>query len=58
MKVVYLGKSSPLALIRDRVYEVMAEERGWYRIIDETGEDYLYPKTLFRSAENVQLPSA
>jgi hypothetical protein len=25
-----------------------AEEHGLLRVIDESGEDYLYPKTLFR----------
>jgi hypothetical protein len=27
----------------------LAEKRGLVRIIDESGGDYLYPKTLFRS---------
>jgi len=26
-----------------------AEKHGFMRIIDESGDDYLYPKTLFRS---------
>jgi hypothetical protein len=32
-----------------------AEKQGLVRIIDESGEDYLYPRTLFRS---VELPQA
>jgi hypothetical protein len=34
-------------LIAGKVYEVVAIEGGWYRIIDESGEDYLYPSDLF-----------
>jgi hypothetical protein len=32
-----------------------AEKHGMLRIIDESGEDYLYPKALFRS---IALPQA
>ncbi len=28
-------------------YEVMGEERGMLRIVDESGEDYLYPARAF-----------
>lgn len=39
-----------------KVYEVLpdpsAERSGWIRIVDETGEDYLYPATLFQPAED------
>lgn len=28
-----------------------AERSGWIRIVDETGEDYLYPMTLFQAIE-------
>jgi hypothetical protein len=30
-----------------KAYEIISIERGWYRIIDESGEDYLYPPELF-----------
>lgn len=29
-------------------YEVLGEERGMLRVVDESGEDYLYPVTAFR----------
>jgi hypothetical protein len=29
--------------------DASAEKRGMLRIIDESGEDYLYPKTFFRA---------
>ena len=32
-----------------------AEKHGMLRIVDESGEDYLYPKTLFRA---IALPQA
>jgi hypothetical protein len=29
--------------------DTAAEKRGMLRVVDESGEDYLYPKGLFRS---------
>jgi hypothetical protein len=40
-----LEKRKIYVLLRDPV----AEKRGLLRIIDESGDDYLYPKVLFRS---------
>jgi hypothetical protein len=34
-------------LIAGKVYEVLAVEEDWYRVVDESGEDYLYPPNLF-----------
>jgi hypothetical protein len=31
--------------------DLNAEERGLFRIIDESGEDYLYPSTFFGLVE-------
>jgi hypothetical protein len=39
-----LEKRKIYVLLRDPV----AEKRGLLRIIDESGDDYLYPKVLFR----------
>ena len=33
------------------IYEVLSIEKGWYRIVDDTGEDYLYPPEAFEIAE-------
>jgi hypothetical protein len=52
MKVKYLGESDPLALIHGKLYSVLSIEENWYRIVDETGEDYLYPQELFEAAES------
>ena len=37
------------------LHDVVAEKHGMRRIIDESGEDYLYPKTFFRT---IALPQA
>jgi hypothetical protein len=29
-------------------YETLGEERGMLRVMDESGEDYLYPASAFR----------
>lgn len=51
MKVKYIQKGTPLSCLKDHVYEVISIERGWYRIIDESGEDYLYPPDSFEIVE-------
>lgn len=49
----------PASLEKRKIYVALldgeAEHHGLLRIIDESGEDYLYPKTLFRS---IDLPIA
>jgi hypothetical protein len=43
----------PASLERRKIYVTVrdpgAEKHGLLRIIDESGDDYLYPKTIFRS---------
>lgn len=52
--VVYTGSSlgdiSADDLTLGRVYEVKAEENGMFRVVDDSGEDYLYPSACFRGA--------
>lgn len=50
-----LGDFSGDDLTIGRVYEVLeeADAHGMLRIIDDSGENYLYPKTLF---EPVDIP--
>lgn len=52
MKVIYVGPTEPNTLDYGEVYEVLSEEDGWYRIIDKSGEDYLYPKDEFKIIED------
>lgn len=47
MKVRYLGETSFLELTRGKVYEVVSVEKGWYRLVDDSVEDYLYPPDEF-----------
>ena len=48
MKVIYLGNNDPLSLLYGKNYDVISVEKDWYRIVDKTGEDYLYPPELFK----------
>lgn len=47
MKIQYLGETSFLELTNGKVYNVISVEKGWYRIVDDSGEDYLYPPDEF-----------
>ena len=51
MKVKYIDESDPLELINGKIYDVIEvdEESGWYRIIDETVEDYLFELEAFET---------
>jgi hypothetical protein len=52
MKVRYIGKHETPALDREKLYEVLDEEKGWYRIMTELEQDYLFPPTEFEIVEN------
>jgi hypothetical protein len=53
------NKSHPASLEKRKIYvalrDAAAEKHGLIRVVDESGEDYLYPKTFFRS---IALPQA
>ena len=51
MKVKWLGKTDFLVLTNNKIYDVISIERGWYRIIDDSGDDYLYPLDMFEIVE-------
>ena len=51
MKVKFLGKTDFLVLTNGKIYDVLSVEKDWYRIIDDSGEDYLYPPELFEIVE-------
>ena len=58
--VVCVNNDGYLAsLERRKIYVALrdgdAEEHGLIRIVDESGEDYLYPKSFFRA---IALPQA
>ena len=52
MKVKFLGKTSFLVLTNNKEYNVISIEKDWYRIIDDSGDDYLYPPQLFEVVED------
>lgn len=56
LKVKYIGELDIdvpnsykifMDVLPGKIYEVLAVERGWYRIVDESEEDYLYPPDDF-----------
>ena len=53
------NKGYPASLEKRKIYivlrDVAAEKHGLTRVVDESGEDYLYPKALFRP---IALPQA
>ena len=51
MKVKFIAQSETLALIKGKIYEVISIEKGWYRIMSELGEDYLFPPEAFEIVE-------
>lgn len=54
MKVKYIGKSFGVeGLTNGKIYEVIAIEDGMLRVIDDSGEDYLYSSTKPSSLEDV-----
>lgn len=43
-------------MIRNKVYDILSIEYGleygFYRVIDESGEDYLYPEEVFEDVDD------
>ena len=53
MKVKYIGeKSDWLSFIKNKVYEASRMEHGYLRVVDETGEDYLYNPDSFEALDD------
>ncbi|MBR3268493.1 MAG: hypothetical protein IKI58_07185 [Oscillospiraceae bacterium] len=52
MKVKYIGTQYlGTAFEADKEYEVISLEKGWYRIMTELEEDYLFPPECFEVVE-------
>ena len=51
MKVRYIGKGDPLYCLKGKVYEMIGESHGLWKVVDESGEDYLYSPELFEVVE-------
>lgn len=46
-----IGKTEFLMLTHNRVYDVISIEKEWYRIVDDSGDDYLYPPENFETVK-------
>ena len=45
MKLKYIGESfSADSLTNGKIYDATVEDNDYYRVIDDSGEDYLHPK--------------
>ena len=51
MKVKYINKSD-VYLTNGKIYDVLSVEKGWFRIVDNTGEDYLFSPDEFEKVED------
>jgi len=38
-----------ISLKKGKIYEARQGQLGWFALIDETGEEYVYPPDLFES---------
>ena len=58
MKIRCIKELSPKSMTNDyelyfgdlvcgKIYDVISIEKDWYRIVDNSNEDYLYPPELF-----------
>ncbi len=54
MQVRYKGKTEFLVLTHDKIYSVLSVEKGWYRLVDDSGEDYLYSPENFEIVEETK----
>ncbi len=53
MLVRFIGKyGSRRSVLPGKIYECISMTEHWYRIIDESGEDYLYPKEDFEIVDD------
>lgn len=51
MQVRYKGKNEFLVLTHNKVYTVLGIEKGWYRLVDDSGDDDLYAPDNFEVVE-------
>ena len=51
-KMDYIVKDNDIDLIPNKEYEIIKETDRSYVVIDESGEDYAYPKSFFEIVED------
>lgn len=52
MKVRYIAHLDDIDLTEGVTYKVLSVEKNWYRIVDDSDDDYLYPPDLFEIVED------
>jgi len=56
MKIKCLDSAGFCDVTEGDVYDVISIELDWYRIMDESGEDYMYPPGMFEIVEALPEP--
>ena len=52
MKVKWIRETEFLRFENGKIYDVISVEKDWYRLIDGSGEDYLYPPECFEIVDS------
>ena len=47
VKVKYIGEDNPISLRTGKVYDARVLKKGWFGVVDESGEEYAYPPQVF-----------
>lgn len=56
MTVKYMMPNSrDMDLTSQKIYNVESIELGWYRMVEDSGEDYLYPPKLQNKKSLIQI---
>jgi hypothetical protein len=50
MKVKYIGRDM-VGIRQGKIYEVLSVEKGWFRIMTELDDTYLFPPEAFEIVE-------
>lgn len=57
MKIRYIFDEDTVeGPVYGKIYDVISIEGDWYRIIDESGEDYMYPPNAFEIVDPLPAP--
>lgn len=53
MKAKFIMETISGTLTKDKVYEVLSVEKGWYRVVIDPpfSDDYIFPPELFEVVE-------
>ena len=54
MKVKYIGPDY-VTFTKNKIYEVLSIEKGWYRLMSEIDESYLLPPTVCEIVEGSEV---